>query len=209
MRSTSLILIKRLIDIVLSSVALVLLAIPLAIIAILVRLDSAGSPIFRQERSGKDGKTFVIWKFRTMAYGSANLGLGVKTSRDDDRITRVGRILRMTSLDEIPQLVNVLTGDMSLVGPRPTLPYQVENYNAHQRRRLETRPGITSLASVKGRNRLSWEDRIELDIWYVDHRSLWLDWKILFRTLWVGFVTRDGVYAESGPNDDFGSEAVD
>ena len=194
---------KRLIDIFLSGVALVLLTIPLAIIAVLVRLDSSGSPFFKQERSGKDGKRFVIWKFRTMADGSANLGLGVRTSRDDDRITRVGRFLRMTSLDEVPQLINVFLGDMSLVGPRPTLPYQVETYNAHQRRRLEVRPGITSLASVKGRNSLSWQDRIEFDIWYVDHQSLWVDVKILFRTLWVGFVTREGVYAETGANDDF------
>ena len=117
---------KRLIDIFLSSVALVLLAIPLTIIAVLVRLDSSGSPFFKQERSGKDGKRFVIWKFRTMADGSANLGLGVRTSRDDDRITRVGRFLRMASLEEVPQLINVFLGDMMLVGPRPTLLSQAE-----------------------------------------------------------------------------------
>ena len=183
--------------------ALALLAVPIGVIAILVRLNSPGSPFFRQERAGKDGKSFVIWKFRTMIDGSGNSGLGARTARDDDRITRVGRVLRATSLDEIPQLINVLLGHMSLVGPRPTLPYQVARYDAHQRRRLEARPGITSLASVRGRNRLSWEDRIELDIWYVDHQSFWLDLRILFRTLWVGFVTRDGVYAQAGANDDF------
>lgn len=197
--------IKRGIDIAAALAWIIFLSAFFAAIALLIKLDSRGPVFFRQQRAGKDGRLFVIWKFRTMVHGAANRGLGARTSSDDDRITRVGRWLRRTSLDELPQIINVLKGDMSLVGPRPTLPHQVERYTEHQRRRLETRPGITSWASVKGRNRLPWSERIELDIWYVDHVSLWLDIKILFRTLWVAFVTADGVYADGGANDDFGA----
>jgi lipopolysaccharide/colanic/teichoic acid biosynthesis glycosyltransferase len=137
-----------------------------------------------------------------MVDGAVNLGLGYQTSRDDARITRIGIGLRKLSLDELPQFFNVLTGQMSLIGPRPTLMYQVEQYTPEQRRRLEARPGITSWASVNGRNRLSWADRIKMDVWYVDNWSLWLDARILLKTFWVAFVTQDGVYAE-GANDDF------
>jgi lipopolysaccharide/colanic/teichoic acid biosynthesis glycosyltransferase len=140
-----------------------------------------------------------------MVVGAASKGLGVKTARDDDRITRTGRFLREFSLDELPQLFNVLTGEMSLIGPRPTLPYQVESYTPHQRKRLNMKPGITSLASVKGRNDLSWDDRIELDVVYVRDASLLLDFKIFLRTFWVAFVTRQGVYNSEGANDDFKS----
>jgi lipopolysaccharide/colanic/teichoic acid biosynthesis glycosyltransferase len=138
-----------------------------------------------------------------MIAGAINHGLGLNVAHDDSRITRVGRILRNLGLDELPQLLNVLVGEMSLVGPRPTLAYQVEHYDATQRRRLEVRPGITSLAVVSGRNALSWKERIELDVWYIDHGSLWLDLRILAKTLWVVLVKREGLYGEGGVNDPF------
>ncbi|CAN5824269.1 sugar transferase [soil metagenome] len=194
---------KRGMDITVALIGLLLLSLPLALLAVLIKLDSRGPVFFRQERIGRGGRPFLIYKLRTMENCSSDSGLGARTSRDDARITRSGRLLREFSLDELPQLINVLTGDMSLVGPRPTLRHQVEQYTPHQRRRLEARPGITSWASVNGRNALSWEDRIEMDVWYVDRASVWLDVRILFRTLWVAFVTREGVYSQ-GANDDFG-----
>jgi|GEM_PF-665444 len=194
---------KRFLDIVVSVVGLALLALPFALIALAIKLDSKGSVFFKHERVGKDGKRFICWKFRTMIEGAINQGLGVTVAQDDPRITRVGRFLRNWGLDELPQLINVLKGEMSLVGPRPTFPYQVEQYNAFQRRRLEVKPGITGWALVNGRNRLPWEERIKLDVWYVDHWSLWLDLKILLKTLWVVLVTREGLYGEGGINDDF------
>ncbi len=165
--------VKRFLDIVVSIVGLALLAIPFALIALAIKLDSKGPVFFKQERVGKDGKRFICWKFRTMIEGAINQGLGVTVAQDDPRITRVGRFLRNWGLDELPQLINVLKGEMSLVGPRPTFPYQVEQYNAFQRRRLEVKPGITGWALVNGRNRVPWEERIKLDVWYVDHWSLW------------------------------------
>lgn len=195
---------KRGIDISISLIWLILLSLPFVFVALAIKLESRGPVFFRQKRVGRDGKVFVIWKFRTMVDGAAKKGLGLSVVKDDARITKTGKLLRALSFDELPQIMNILTGDMSLIGPRPTLIHQVEAYNSHQRRRLEARPGITSWASVNGRNRLSWEDRIEMDIWYVDNVSLRLDIKILFKTLWVAFVTRDGVYAEDGANDDFG-----
>ena len=138
-----------------------------------------------------------------MIEGAAKRGLGPTVAKDDERITRVGRFLRNFGLDELPQLLNVLSGEMSLVGLRPTLPYQVEHYDDFQRRRLTVKPGITSLAVVSGRNALSWRERIELDVWYIDHYSLLLDLKILLRTLWCVLVTREGLYGEDGINDPF------
>ncbi len=196
--------IKRGVDISVSLIWLILLSLPFVLVAMAIKLESRGPIFFRQKRAGLDGQIFVIWKFRTMVDGAAKKGLGNKVVKGDARITRTGKLLRALSIDELPQIMNVLSGDMSLIGPRPTLVHQVEAYNSHQRRRLEVRPGITSWASVNGRNKRSWEDRIEMDIWYVDHLSIWLDIKILFRTLWVAFVTRDGVYADDGANDDFG-----
>ncbi len=194
---------KRLVDIALSLIGLVLLAIPFALIALAIKLDSRGPVFFRQERIGKDGRPFRVFKFRTMIVGAAERGLGPTVARDDERITRVGRILRNFGLDELPQLLNVIRGEMSLVGPRPTLPYQVKYYDEFQRRRLAAKPGITSLAVVSGRNALSWKERIELDVWYIDHYSLLLDLKILLRTLWCVLVTREGLYGEGGVNDPF------
>jgi len=194
---------KRFIDILLSLMGLILLAVPFAIIALAIKLDSRGPVFFRQVRIGKEGKPFRVWKFRTMIKGATERGLGVTVARDDERITRVGRMLRNFGLDELPQLINVVRGEMSLVGPRPTLPYQVEHYDDFQRRRLTVKPGITSLAVVSGRNALTWKKRIELDVWYVDHYSLLLDLKILLRTLWCVLVTREGLYGEGGINDPF------
>jgi len=200
---------KRLIDILLSLIGLVLLAIPFAIISLAIKLGSKGSVFFRQERVGKDGRSFKVWKFRTMVVGAVRKGLGYNVCKDDSRITRVGAVLRNWGLDELPQLINVFVGEMSLVGPRPTLRYQVEHYNEFQRRRLLVKPGITSLAVVSGRNALSWNKRIELDVWYVEHWSLWLDIKILFKTLWTVLVTHEGLYGEHGTNDPFTSASGD
>jgi len=194
---------KRLIDILLSLIGLVLLAVPFAIIALAIKLDSKGPVFFRQERVGKNGRSFKVWKFRTMVVGAVQQGLGYNVAKDDSRITRVGAVLRNWGLDELPQLINVFIGEMSLVGPRPTLRYQVEHYDDFQRRRLQVKPGITSLAVVSGRNALSWKERIELDVWYVEHWSLWLDIKILFKTLWTVLVTHEGLYGEDGVNDPF------
>jgi len=200
---------KRLLDCVASLLGLCLLAIPFGGISIAIQLDARGSVFFRQERVGRNGESFRIWKFRTMIPDAQSVGLGKTVSADDDRITRVGRALRDWGLDELPQLINVLTGEMSLVGPRPTLAYQVKHYDDFQRRRHEMKPGITSLAVVSGRNALSWKERIELDIWYIDHWSFWLDVRILFRTLWCVLVTREGLYGVDGVNDPFVPQTVD
>mgnify|MGYP001025135586 CR=1 FL=1 len=194
---------KRSIDILISLIGLILLGVPFAVAALVIKLDSKGPVFFRQERVGKDGKLFKVWKFRTMIGEAIKHGLGFNVAQDDPRITRVGRALRHWGIDELPQLINVLTGKMSLVGPRPTLQYQVEHYNDFQRRRLKMKPGITSLAVVSGRNALTWEERIKLDVWYVESRSLGLDLKILLKTLWVILVTHQGLYGEDGINDPF------
>jgi lipopolysaccharide/colanic/teichoic acid biosynthesis glycosyltransferase len=196
-------LIKRALDLVGSLLALTVLAIPLAIVAVVIKIDSPGPVFFRMRRVGKDGKGFTPWKFRTMTEGAPNRGLGLAVSVDDSRITRVGNFLRVSSIDELPQLIDVLLGNMSLVGPRPTLPHQVERYNDEERKRLRVRPGITGLAAISGRNAISWERRIEYDVWYVEHWSIWLDLKILAATPWKAFVTREGLYGVDGVNVDF------
>lgn len=196
---------KRLIDILLSLIGLILLAVPFAMIALAIKLDSEGPVFFRQERVGKGGRVFKTWKFRTMIVGAVNQGLGYNVAKNDPRITRVGRFLRSWGLDELPQLINVLKGEMSIVGPRPTLQYQVDQYDDFQRRRLLVKPGITGWALIHGRNLLSWEERIKYDVWYVDHWSLGLDLWIMLRTIWVVLIKREGVYGPSGVNDDFAS----
>ncbi len=173
-------------------------------LSLLILIGNGWPALFIQERVGKDGKVFQLYKFRTMVRDAVRLGLGTTVGTSDDRITWVGGWLRNWSLDELPQVLNVLKGDMSLVGPRPTLAYQVEQYSPFQRRRLEMKPGITGWAQVNGRNALPWPQRIELDVWYVDHFSLWLDLRILWRTLGV-FLRREGLYGAGGVNDDFGS----
>ena len=175
--------VKRALDVLAASASLVAVSPLLAAIAAAIRVESPGPVILRQPRVGRGGRDFPMFKFRTMVVDAHTLGAGWLVAENDPRITRVGAFLRKWSLDELPQLANVLRGDMSIVGPRPTLRYQVEQYTPFQRRRLEVRPGITGWAQISGRNELTWPQRIEFDVWYVDHRSLSLDAKILARTL--------------------------
>ena len=154
----------------------------LGLAALAVKLDGGGPVLFRQTRVGKDGRDFELLKLRTMVVGAESIGAGYAVDKGDARITRTGRILRRLSLDELPQLWNVIRGDMSVVGPRPTLRYQVERYDERQRRRLEVKPGITGWAQVHGRAALPWAERIELDVWYVEHRTPALDLEILAKT---------------------------
>jgi lipopolysaccharide/colanic/teichoic acid biosynthesis glycosyltransferase len=194
---------KRCLDLSIAVPMLVVCAMPLAVAALCIKAEDGGAIFFRQVRVGRGGTPFRVWKFRTMSVMQIDPKVPDRLSRDDERITRVGGFLRGLGIDELPQLLNVLAGEMSLVGPRPTLAYQVERYDDVQRRRLEVKPGITSLAIVSGRNALSWAERIELDVWYVDHASIGLDIKILFKTLWKVLVTREGLYGLDGTNDTF------
>ncbi|MFI5028247.1 MAG: sugar transferase [Solirubrobacterales bacterium] len=172
----------RPIDVLIAALALVLLSPLLLTAAIAIRLGSSGPAIYRQRRVGKGGVEFELLKLRTMFQGSDPIGIGTYVSREDPRVTRVGRLLRRTSFDEIPNLVNVLRGEMAIIGPRPTIPAQVEDYTPEQHRRHEVRPGVTGWAQVQGRAGIPWEERIEFDVWYVDHRSLGLDLRILLKT---------------------------
>jgi lipopolysaccharide/colanic/teichoic acid biosynthesis glycosyltransferase len=173
---------NRLIDATLAGVGLAVASPALAAAAVAIKLDDGGPVLYRQRRVGLRGTDFELVKLRTMRVGAEREGAGYAVNEGDPRITRVGRVLRRLSLDEVPQLWNVVRGDMSLVGPRPTLAYQVEKYTPRQRRRLDVKPGITGWAQVHGRARLPWNERIELDVWYVEHRSPWVDLKILART---------------------------
>jgi lipopolysaccharide/colanic/teichoic acid biosynthesis glycosyltransferase len=181
-----------------AALAALLLAIAsplLALAAIAIRLESRGAVFYRQRRVGRGGVPFELWKLRTMVPGAETMGDGIYVIEGDPRITRVGRLLRRFSLDELPNLVNVLKGEMAIVGPRPTVQEQVDRYTERQRRRLEVKPGITGWAQVNGRTSLSWPERIELDVWYVEHRSLWLDLRILARTARM-LATGHGLYSE-------------
>jgi lipopolysaccharide/colanic/teichoic acid biosynthesis glycosyltransferase len=189
-------LVKRATDLVIACLAAVVVLPLMAIIAIVIRLDSRGPALLRQTRVGRHGEDFELLKFRTMVVGAHTMGSGWLIAERDPRITRVGHFLRRWSLDELPQLFNVLRGDMSIIGPRPTLRYQVDQYTDFQRRRLEVRPGITGWAQVQGRNDLTWPARIELDVHYVEHRSLRLDLEILRRTVRV-LATPSGIYNEA------------
>ena len=173
---------RRAFDVVAAAALLLVTAPLLALAALAISLEGGGPILYRQSRVGKDGADFDLLKLRTMVVGAESQGAGPAVNRGDPRITRAGRILRRLSLDELPQLWDVVRGDMSLIGPRPTLRYQVERYTPRQRRRLEIKPGITGWAQVHGRAALPWEERIELDVWYVEHRSPWVDLKILLRT---------------------------
>ena len=173
---------NRPLDIASAGVALVLVSPLLGVAAVAIKLEDGGPVLYQQLRVGKDGVDFELLKLRTMRVGAEREGAGYAVNLGDPRITRVGRVLRRLSLDELPQLWNVLRGDMSLIGPRPTLRYQVERYTPRQARRLEVKPGITGWAQIHGRARLPWEERIELDVWYVEHRSAWTDLVILLRT---------------------------
>lgn len=175
--------IRRAIDVVLGGALLVLTAPLLALAMAAIRLESRGHPIYRQRRVGMDGREFDLLKLRTMVAGAEHIGAGLAINEDDPRVTRVGALLRRTSLDELPNLLNVIRGEMSFVGPRPTIPIQVAQYSERQRGRLAIRPGITGWAQVNGRASLPWSERIELDLYYIEHRSLAFDLRILARTV--------------------------
>jgi lipopolysaccharide/colanic/teichoic acid biosynthesis glycosyltransferase len=177
--------VPRLLDVAIASLALVVLSPFLLVAALAIKLGSRGPVIYRQRRVGRDGVEFEMLKLRTMEQGSDPVGVGTVVTRDDPRVTRAGRFLRRTSLDELPNLVNVLRGEMAIVGPRPTIPAQVDDYTPRQRRRHEVLPGITGWAQVQGRAGIPWEERIELDVWYVEHRSAPLDARILAKTVWL------------------------
>ena len=180
-------------DVALAGVGLAIASPVLAIAAAAIKLDDGGPVLYRQRRVGLNGQEFELVKLRTMEVGAEHKGAGYAVSEGDPRITRAGRLLRRLSIDEIPQLWNIVRGEMSLIGPRPTLAYQVERYTPRQRRRLEVRPGVTGWAQIHGRARLPWDERIELDVWYVDHRSPALDMRILARTLRL-LITGRGLY---------------
>jgi len=167
---------------VIAGAGLVLTSPILAAAALAIKLEDGGPILYGQARVGKDGEDFDLLKLRTMVVGAERIGAGYAVDRGDPRITRTGRFLRRTSIDELPQLWNVLRGDMSVIGPRPTLRYQVEQYDPRQRRRLEVKPGLTGWAQVNGRAALPWPERIELDVWYVEHRSPRVDLQIMLRT---------------------------
>lgn len=178
--------VKPVLDWIIAFIALVVLAIPMVIIAVVVKLESKGPVLFRQERIGYNGKVFHILKFRSMQVNAEKTGSGVYSEKGDPRVTRVGRILRATSLDELPQFLNILRGEMSFVGPRPPLtyhPWPYDEYTDQQRKMFSVRPGITGWAQVNGRKGVEWNKRIELNVWYVEHTSLFLDIRILFMTV--------------------------
>jgi lipopolysaccharide/colanic/teichoic acid biosynthesis glycosyltransferase len=175
--------IRRAVDIVVSATALAIDSPVIALAALAIRVESPGPIVYRQRRSGLHGSEFDVLKLRTMVDGAEHKGAGLAINANDPRITRVGAFLRRTSLDELPNLVNVLRGEMSLIGPRPTLPVQVAQYTERQRGRLAVKPGITGWAQVNGRASLPWPERIELDLYYIEHRSLALDLQILRRTV--------------------------
>ena len=173
---------RRAFDVAVAALVLAATA-PLLVVAVVaIRLESRGHPIYRQRRIGRHGRPFDVLKLRTMVAGAESMGSGMAVTEGDPRITRVGAVLRRFSIDELPNLVNVLRGDMAIIGPRPTIPVQVEQYTERQRGRLAVRPGITGWAQVNGRTALPWDERIELDLWYVEHRSWRLDLRILLRT---------------------------
>lgn len=178
--------VKRLLDIAISLPAVVVLCIPMLLVAVFIKLDSKGPVFFRQQRLGKDGEVFEMLKFRSMYINSEFTGSGVYSDDNDVRVTKIGKFLRKTSIDELPQLINILRGDMSLIGPRPPLtyhPWPLEEYTDEQRRMFEIRPGITGWAQINGRKDVEWHRRIELNVWYVDNVSFLLDVKIFFITI--------------------------
>jgi lipopolysaccharide/colanic/teichoic acid biosynthesis glycosyltransferase len=185
--------VTRLIDVLVASAALLVSSPVLLVAMVAIRIESPGSPIFRQRRIGRNGEAFEMLKLRTMVSGAEHQGAGLAVNYGDPRITRVGHLLRRYSIDELPNLVNVLRGEMSIVGPRPTIQAQVDQYTPLQRRRLEVKPGVTGWAQINGRASLPWHERIELDVWYVDHRTLRLDMAILWKTVRL-LVSGEGLY---------------
>jgi lipopolysaccharide/colanic/teichoic acid biosynthesis glycosyltransferase len=187
--------VSRAFDLMLAGVLLVLTAPLLGLAALAIRIESRGPVFYRQRRVGKGGRPFELWKLRTMVPGAESMGAGIYVVEGDPRITRAGRLLRRLSLDELPNLINVLRGEMAIVGPRPTVQEQVDRYTERQRRRLEVKPGITGWAQINGRTSLPWPERIELDVWYVERRSLRLDLRILAKTARM-LATGHGLYSE-------------
>lgn len=188
--------IKRGMDIVFSGLFLLAGAIPLLVVALLVKIDSKGPALFKQERLGKDGKPFWIYKFRSMVVGAEKTGSGVYSGKNDARVTKIGKILRATSIDELPQLINILKGEMSFIGPRPALtyhPWKFEEYTEEQKKMFTVRPGVTGWAQVNGRKEVEWPKRIEMNVWYVEHMSFLLDVKIFFKTILKVFTNADNV----------------
>jgi lipopolysaccharide/colanic/teichoic acid biosynthesis glycosyltransferase len=186
---------SRALDLAVASLGLLVTSPLLAVAALLIKIESRGPVFYRQRRVGRAGRPFELWKLRTMVPGAEAMGAGIYVVEGDPRITRVGRRLRRFSLDELPNLVNVLKGEMAIVGPRPTVQEQVDRYTERQRRRLEVKPGITGWAQINGRTSLPWPERIELDVWYVEHRSLALDLRILAKTARL-LATGHGLYSD-------------
>ena len=187
---------KRIVDMSITVPLLIVTVIPMMLVAVAVKLDSPGPVLFRQARLGKDGRVFKILKFRSMCVGAETKGSGVYSGKDDSRVTRVGKILRATSLDELPQLLNVLRGDMSLLGPRPPLtyhPWPLDEYTEEQKHMFDVRPGITGWAQVHGRKEVEWHHRIALNVWYVKHVRFSLDVKIFFMTIFMVITNRNNV----------------
>lgn len=186
--------IKRILDFIIAATATVVLSPVLFITAVAIKIDSKGPVIFKQDRLGLKGRPFKIYKFRSMATGAEKTGTGVYSFKGDSRITKVGRFIRATSIDELPQLFNILKGEMSLIGPRPALtyhPWPIEQYSEHQKRMFDALPGITGYAQVHGRKEVPWPERIELNIYYVDNVSFLMDMKILFSTVFKVLTNAD------------------
>ena len=186
--------IKRIIDIIIALLVLTVGAIPMLIIALIIRIDSPGPAIFKQDRLGRGGKVFKFYKFRSMCENAEHTGSGVYSDNSDPRVTKIGKFLRATSLDELPQFINILKGEMSLIGPRPPLtyhPWPIEEYTKEQLRMFEVRPGMTGWAQINGRKDVEWNHRIELNVWYVDHLSFICDVKIFFATIYKILINAD------------------
>lgn len=191
--------IKRILDVIFSIIGIIVLSPVLLIVSILIKLTSKGPVIFKQQRIGKDGKVFNIYKFRSMVVGAEKMGTGVYSPKGDSRVTKVGKFIRMTSIDELPQLLNILKGEMSFIGPRPVLtyhPWKYEEYTEEQLKRFEVRPGVTGWAQIHGRKDVEWHNRIELDVEYVNNISFKLDIKIFFKTIYQVLSMKDNVNKE-------------
>ena len=185
---------KRFFDFLIATIGIVIALIPMLLIALIIKIDSRGPIFFKQERIGKNGKVFKIIKFRSMCVGAEKQGTGVYSEKGDKRVTRIGKLLRATSFDEIPQLFNIWVGHMALIGPRPPLtyhPWPIDEYTDEQKKMFNVRPGITGYAQVNGRKTVEWHRRIELNVWYVEHLSMWLDIKIFFKTIFKVFKNSD------------------
>ncbi|MBI2113458.1 MAG: sugar transferase [Candidatus Wildermuthbacteria bacterium] len=194
---------KRQMDIWVSLGSLLVLAIPLCIVGILIKLDSKGPVFFTQKRVGKDGRIFTMFKFRSMVQGAADMGAGLEIVKNDSRVTKIGKFLRRMRIDEYPQLFQVLLGQMSLVGPRPAFTHHLEKYTEEEKRRLSVRPGFTNMDILKGGNALSWQERIQWDLWYIDHWSLALDLKIILGSFRVVLTGEDEEGGSKGIVEDY------